>query len=68
MTDSEATLAQSVQHEAGAQTVPGSSLGHSLLFDQNLGTCNCEQIRKKTKIQDCVITVSFASVINNMAG
>ena len=42
-------------------SMPGSSLGHYLLFGQTLGTnVSCERIEKK--IEDCVITQACARV------
>ena len=44
----QATMTQSVELATAAQTVPGSTLGHFLLYGQNVGTCaSCEQIGKK---------------------
>ena len=43
-------MVQSVEHETAERKVPGSSLRHSLLSDQNLGNgVSCERIGKKTK-------------------
>ena len=51
-------MAQSVEHATADPTVPGSSLGYSLLFGQNLESCvSCERIGKN---EDCVITLACA--------
>ena len=51
-------MAQSVEHATADPTVPGWSLGHSLLFGQYLGTyVSCERIGKN---EDCVITLACA--------
>ena len=43
-------MAQSEEHETSGPKDPGSSLCHSPLFGQNLGTYpTCEQIGKKSK-------------------
>ena len=49
-TDSDATMAQSVQHATATRKVPGSSLRHFLLFGQNAGTyATCERIGNKSE-------------------
>ena len=58
-TESQAWVAQSVERATKARTVPGSGVGHSFLFGQNLGNCvSCERIGKK----DYVITLASAIV------
>ena len=54
-------MSQSVENTTAVTKVSGSSLGHSLLFDQNLGTCKLRTDRKK--IEDCDITLACASAI-----
>ena len=45
--DSQATMAQLIQHATAARKVPSSSLSHSLLTGENLGTCvSCDRIGK----------------------
>ena len=54
-------MVQSAEHATEARIFPGSSLGHSLLFGQNLVTCvSCEQIGKKLKT---VIALACTSVM-----
>ena len=49
-TESQMAMAPSVEHATAAWTVLGSSPGHSLLFDHNLGTnASCEKIGKKVR-------------------
>ena len=43
--ESQASMAKSLEHATAARTVLGSSLGHSLLFDQNL-VFSCQGIEK----------------------
>ena len=57
-TDSQAAMAQTVEHATGARKISGSSLGQSTLSNQNLGTCgSCERIGKKdcddTSLRKC---------------
>ena len=45
----QSTVTQSVDNATAARMVPGSSLGHSFLFGQKLGTCLiCQRIRKSS--------------------
>ena len=57
-------MAQSVEHATAAQTVSGSTSGHSVLFGQNLRTSvDCERIGK----MKTVITLACASVTNDVS-
>ena len=55
-------MAQSVEHRTAAQTVPGSSLGHYLLFGRNPGQSVSWKRFEKKNIYACVTTLDRASV------
>ena len=58
-------MAMSVKHATLARKVSGSSIGHSLLFDQNVQTyVSCEGIETKSA-EACDITLVCASAMNN---
>ena len=46
-TECQSAMVQTEEHATATRTVPGSSLGYSLVFGQNLATCiSCERIEK----------------------